>query len=125
MNSSGLNLSHLFCVICLVCAACGTANPGPVSGCAGTNAASLAYDAHSGQVEAALCGGKENDSVRLSGKTPGGLEFSYEAQGATAFSGQQIQAELKQALTKERQETIRELIGIIKTGVPRLSPVPR
>jgi hypothetical protein len=118
-------LPYLSSVLCLLSSACGTAYPGSPQTCAGVNAASLAYNAQSGQVEAELCGGKENDLVKLSGKTPGGLEFSYEAQGAAAFAGQMTQAELNQALSQNRTEIIRELITSVKSIAPLLSPAVR
>lgn len=100
-------------------AACAGAFPGGLQKCAGINEATIAYDPDSGQMEAALCGGKENESVKLSGKTPAGLEFIYEAQGARAFAGQMTQAEFAATLGHDRNETIRAIIDAIrpKTGL--------
>lgn len=95
-------------------AACGTAYPGSPQACAGINEAAIAYTPATGQVKVKLCGGKENENVKLSGKSPDGVEFLYEALGARAFSGQMTQAELSEALSRERGEIIREIIRAVK-----------
>lgn len=110
-------------VLCLLTAACAGIAPGGGQKCAGINDVNIAYNPDSGQLEASLCGGKENENVKLSATTPKGLEFHYEAQGSTAFAGQINQAELYQALSRERNETIRELISGMKSLAP-LIPVP-
>lgn len=125
MKISRLNFSHLSSVLCLLTAACGTAYPGSPQACAGRNEAAIAYNAATGQVDAKLCGGKENDHVKLSGKTPAGLEFHYEAEGARAFAGQMTQVELSQALSRDRTEIIRELITSVKSIAPLLPPAGR
>ena len=107
--------------LCL--AACAGIAPGGAQNCAGINDVKIAYNTESGQVEASLCGGKENESVKLSAVLPRGPEFHYAAQGSTAFAGQMTQAELYQALSRDRSETIRELIAGIKSLAP-LPPVP-
>lgn len=117
-NTLRLNFSHLSSVLCLLSSACGGAYPGSAQTCAGINSASFTYNATSGQLDAELCGGKENDQVKLAGKTPDGLAFSYEAEGAKAFAGQLTQAELNQALSRDRSETIRELISVVKSLAP-------
>lgn len=104
-------------------AACTGVVPANQSLCAGINDVKIAYNPKSGQINASLCGGKENESVKLSGVTPKGLEFHYEAQGSTAFPGQADQSEMYQALSRERNETIRELIGSLK-GMSTLIPAP-
>lgn len=124
-NPGGSVLCALSSALCLLTAACGTAYSGSPQACAGINEAAIAYNAASGQVEAKLCGGKENDHVKLSGKTPSGLEFYYEAEGATAFAGQMTQAELSQALSRDRAEIIRELVTSVKDMAPLFSPAVR
>ncbi|MFZ5930865.1 MAG: hypothetical protein ACOY15_06590 [Pseudomonadota bacterium] len=113
-------LSSVLCpsVFCLLTAACGTAYPGSPQACAGVNSAVLAYNAKSGQLDAELCGGKENEHIKLSGETPDGLAFSYEAQGAKAFAGQMTQAELNETLSRQKQETVREIIQGLKSAAP-------
>ncbi|MEQ1887572.1 MAG: hypothetical protein ABL951_00150 [Alphaproteobacteria bacterium] len=106
-------------------AACGTVYRASPPSCAGINQASLAYDAQTGQIDAKLCGGKENERVKLSGKTPDGIEFLYEAEGAKAFAGQMTQAEMNEALSVQRGETIRELINAIKTLAPFTPAIER
>ncbi len=98
--------------------ACGTAYPGSPQACAGINDVEFAYNAKTGQVDARLCGGKENERVKLSGKTPDGLEFLYEAEGAKAFAGQMTQAELNEVMSRQKQETVREIIEGIKSAAP-------
>ncbi len=98
----------------MMLAACGTAYPGSPQACAGINEAAIAYAPATGKVDVKLCGGKENENVKLSGKSPDGVEFLYEAQGAKAFAGQMTQAELNEALSRERGETIREIVRVIK-----------
>lgn len=104
-------------------AACAGVVPGGQPLCAGINDVKIAYNPKSGQMNASLCGGKENESVKLSGVTPKGLEFHYEAQGSTAFAGQAAQSEMYQALSRERNQTIRELIDSLK-GISALLPAP-
>lgn len=114
-------LSMLGAVLCL--SACAGMTPGGGQKCAGINDVSIAYNPDSGKVEASLCGGKENETVKLSAVTPKGVAFHYEAQGSTAFAGQMTQAELSQALSRERNETIQALIAGTKSLAP-LMPVP-
>lgn len=118
-------LCSLSSAICLLTSGCGTAFPGSPQACAGINQAAIAYNAATGQVDAKLCGGKESDHVKLSGETPAGLEFHYEVEGATAFAGQMTQAELSQALSRERAEIMRELIASVKSIAPLLPPAVR
>lgn len=116
------NLAAL-CVLGL--AACTTAWPGSPQACAGINDAHVEWNEKTGGVSADLCAGKENDSVRLTGKTPGGLEFSYEAQGAKAFEGQLASAEMNRELGVLRADIVRELAGAIASAVkasPALVP---
>ncbi len=115
---------YLPSVLCILFSGC-TAYPGSPQACAGINDAAVVYNAKTGDLKAELCAGKENDSVKLSGKTPDGLDFLYEAQGAKAFAGQMTQAELNQALSRERGETIRELISAVKTLAPAIPVSPR
>lgn len=122
MQVSSMNFLFVMAAT-LALAGCGTAYPGSPQGCGGINQAEIAYNAKTGQVGASLCGGKESENVKLSGKTPDGLEFSYEAQGARAFDGQMTQAELNESLSRERVETIRELIKLIRPGLPSAMPV--
>lgn len=98
----------------MMLAACGTAYPGSPQACAGINEAAIAYAPATGKVDVKLCAGKENENVKLSGKLPDGVEFLYEAQGGRAFAGQMSQAELSETLSRERGETIREIIRLIK-----------
>lgn len=118
-------LCSLSSAICLLISGCGTAYPGSPQACSGINEAAIVYNAKTGQVDAKLCGGKENDHVKLSGKTPAGLEFHYEAEGASAFAGQMTQAELSQALSWDRAEIMRELITSVKSIAPLLPPAVR
>jgi hypothetical protein len=104
-------------------AACSGVTPGGAQACAGINEVEVAYDPVSGQMDARLCGGKENERVKLSGVTLNGVEFHYEAEGSKAFAGQMTQAEMQQALSRERGETIRELIGALRNP-PALIPAP-
>ncbi len=105
----------------LLLAACGTPYPNSPRACAGINDVTLAYNAKTGQVDAGLCGGKENEQVKLSGKTPGGFEFLYEAEGAKAFAGQMTQAELQQTLSRDRVEIVHEIISAVKSLAPASS----
>ncbi len=113
-----LHFMHLTSVLCLLSAGCSTAYPGSPQACAGINDVAFAYNAKTGQVDARLCGGKENERVKLSGKTPGGFEFQYDAEGAKAFAGQMTQAELNAALDRQKQETVREIIEGLKSAAP-------
>ncbi len=106
-------------------AACSTAHPGSPASCAGINEVAIAYDPRNGKADAKLCGGKENENVKLSGKTRDGVEFLYEAQGAKAFGGQVTQAELNEALSIERSSTIREMINMIRSVVPATPVIAR
>lgn len=106
-------------------AACTTAYPGSPQACAGINDAHVEWNQKTGGVSADLCAGKENDSVKLSGKTPGGLEFSYEAEGAKAFEGQLTSAQMNRELGAMRADIVRELAGAIAAAVkvsPALAP---
>ena len=106
-------------------AACTTAYPGSPQACAGINDAHVEWNAQTGRVSADLCAGKENDRVRLSGKTPGGLEFSYEAEGAKAFGGQMTAAEMNRELGALRADIVREMAAAIRDAVnPAQSLVP-
>lgn len=104
-------------------AACTGIVPGGQPLCAGINEVKIAYNPATGQMDASLCGGKENENVKLSGVTPNGLEFHYEAQGSAAFAGQMTQSEMYEALSRDRSETIRELLAALKNLSP-LFPVP-
>jgi hypothetical protein len=97
--------------------ACATAYPGSPQACAGVNDAHVEWNEKNGTVAADLCGGKENDSVRLSGKTPGGMEFSYEAEGARGFEGQLTNADMNRDLGMLRAEIIREIAGAVAAAI--------
>lgn len=118
MNNWMRIMRIMSCVAGLLSSGCATAYPNGQQACAGINSALVSYNATSGQLDAELCGGKENDRVELAGKTPDGLAFSYAAEGAKAFEGQLTQADLRQALSRERAETIRELISVVKSLAP-------
>jgi hypothetical protein len=104
-------------------AACAGASPGGRQSCAGINEVNISYTPASGQMEARLCGGKENESVKLSGAAPNGLAFEYEAEESKAFAGQITRAEMQQALSRERGETIRQLIDALR-HLPAFIPAP-
>lgn len=102
---------------------CGTAYPGSPQACAGINDVNVTYDAKTGSIKAALCGGKEYDAVKLSGKTPNGLEFLFDAEGAKAFNGQMTQAGVNKELHLQTQAFIRELIGALNPSAPFAPPL--
>ncbi len=84
---------------------------------AGINKGQLTYDPETKSVNVEIVGGKEQDSISLSGKTPDGLEFAYSATGACAFEGQAIRGEVDKAIT----ETVGEVApGIVDTLTARL-----
>lgn len=112
---SGTPALSLACVMLL--GACGTAYPGSAQRCAGINEASIAFTPRRGEIKADLCGGKENERVRLSGKTPDGLEFTYEADGVSAFAGQMTQAEFNASLSRDRVEIVREIAGALQRRI--------
>lgn len=119
-------MKRLFPALCVLgLTACTTAYPGSPQACAGINDAHVQWDEKTGTVAADLCAGKENDNVRLSGKTPGGLEFSYAAEGAKAFEGQLTSAQMNRELADLRNDIVQELSSALAAAVNvRPAPVP-
>lgn len=101
---------RLFIPMIALLAGCTTNYPGSPQACAGINDASISYNAQTGQVDAKLCGGKENDHIKLTGKTPNGLEFEYEAKGAKGFEGQAEQAAANAVIMENLTETLRNMV---------------
>ena len=103
-------------------AACAGAFPGNPQGYSGINRAEIEFDDQGKPKTALIVGGKENESITLTVKTPDGLEVEYAATGARAFDGQAIRGAVEQAISADIKEAAPAIVGNLTAALKSLLP---
>lgn len=97
--------------------ACAGALPGNPQGLAGINKGEFEYDPQTGKVSGEVIGGKESEAVKLSVKTPDGLEVTYSAKGVKAFDGQAVRAAVERAVSDGAKQAMPGIVDSVVSAV--------
>ncbi|MBL4906957.1 MAG: hypothetical protein JKX94_05845 [Sneathiella sp.] len=97
--------------------ACAGSTPWNEQNYAGVNKAEIEFDTQGNPTHALIIGGKEQEQIQLSVKTPKGLEVKYSATGVKAFEGQSLRAAVEIAVSKEAKEIMPNIVDAIMNAV--------